>query len=386
MPYGVTDGGFVRKTLDEIKTDTEQRQREVFGDTWDVEPTAPDGVMNGIDASQKDELWQGLEGAHASVDPDKATGGSLDIIGALRGIPRLKATRSIVPGTANIGAGISVSAQALIVSVASNPAARFRNRYAFTNPGGSADDIDVTWEAVDTGPTVANNGTLTVIDSPLAGVNSVVNGEDAIIGRHVEQDDAYRLRQEDEAGNAAGAVLAAIKTKLLNIDGVLQAIVYNNRTDATVDGIPRNSVECVVMGGDDDEVAQVVFDSVAAGIGFHGTETLTAIDPEGIVQPVKFTRPTELLMYLRIDVTDVIGYGGDAAVKQAVALYGNDVFDISDDVILSRFYASIFGVGGVADVTTIRIGTSPSPVSTANFVVGAREIARFDTSRIVVNS
>jgi hypothetical protein len=43
------------------------------------------------------------------------------------------------------------------------------------------------------------------------------------------------------------------------------------------------------------------------------------------------------------------------------------------------------GVPGVTDVTALRLGFAASPVGTTNLVVTGRAIARFDTSRVLVN-
>lgn len=389
---GLTEDGFERKTLDEILEDTNARQRAAFGPEWDTSPAAPDGVMNGIDASQKDEVWQGLEAVHASFDPDKATGASQDALYALSGVTRRGAKRSTAPGTANLDGGASVAAQALVVSVSGAPAIRFRNRFAIENLGVGADDIPVTWESVDTGVIVANNGTLTVIESPVSGVNSVTNTADATPGRNVESNSEFRIRWLQEMRAQGGSVPAAIKADLLQVDGVSQAFVLYNNTMATVDGIPPKSVECVVSGGADADVAQAVFDAVAAGIGTHGNTTGSATDQEGDTQTVKWTRPTEIDVYIEVDVETGPGYIGDIALKQAVALYGNQSHGMGDDVIVSKLYGPLFNgwpqpasPTGVTDVTEIRIGTAPSPVGTSNLAIGTREIARFDTSRIEVN-
>lgn len=57
-PYGVTAAGFVRKPLEVILRDIEDRQRSTIDSALDVSADQPLGKMNAIAADPIDELWR----------------------------------------------------------------------------------------------------------------------------------------------------------------------------------------------------------------------------------------------------------------------------------------------------------------------------------------
>src|SRR5262249_36114068 len=88
----------------------------------------------------------------------------------------------------------------------------------------------VACEAVDTGPLPAPAGTLTVIDTPVAGLSSVTNAADAILGRNQETDSELRIRREEELRAAGKGTVDAIRALLLEVLNVVQAKVLQNHS------------------------------------------------------------------------------------------------------------------------------------------------------------
>jgi len=60
-------------------------------------------------------------------------------------------------------------------------------------------------------------------------------------------------------------------------------------------------------------------------------------------------------------------------------------FKIGQDVIVNLMYTPINTIPGVIGVE-ILVGLSPNPTTSNNISISAPEIARFDSSRIEVNS
>ena len=48
--------------------------------------------------------------------------------------------------------------------------------------------------------------------------------------------------------------------------------------------------------------------------------------------------------------------------------------------------APVDSVAGVLNVTAIRLGTAPAPVGTADIPMGIRDVALFDSARILVTA
>lgn len=249
--------------------------------------------------------------------------------------------------------------------------------------------------AESTGPTVAIAGTLTVIETPVGGFSRTINVLDADVGRNIETDFELKQRREEELQIAGAATTEAIRAKVSAVEDVIAVIVFQNNTSIIdLEGRPPHSVDIVVQGGTEDEIAKAIFASVAAGIETIGTQTETVVDSQGFNQTIKFSRPTELDIYVELDLTvDSNKFPGDgvARVKNNIVTFGNSL-KIGDDVIvIPDLIASLRGdtelgidrIPGILDVV-IRVGTSPNPVSDSNIVVAAREIALFDTTRVDV--
>jgi hypothetical protein len=210
--------------------------------------------------------------------------------------------------------------------------------------------------------------------------------QDQVTGRNTETDAELRLRRAETLQIAGKATVDAIRSALLDLDGVTDVIVFENDTMILdLDGRPPKSFECVVNGGDDQEIADKIWDVKAAGIATYGSETETITDSQGQNHFVYFSRPTNLLVYLEVDLTTNTEFpaSGLAEAEAALVAAGN-AFGIGKDVIVyPKLISALNSIPGIEDVV-IRIGLSPSPTLDDNIDVAINEIAAFDTSRTTV--
>lgn len=381
---GLDDTGFTPKTLEEIRAEIEADLLSNVSAKLDLSDESPTGQLVGIFSSKVRELWEQLAAIYASQSPDGASGDALTSLAYLTGTAREPATKSSVLCTCNLDAG-TYAIGALIAHVTGDPAARFANSVEVVSAGGS--NVGILFESEETGPIRANAATLTVIAEAVAGWNSVTNPADATLGSEIESDGALRLRREQELARAGSATVDAIRADVLDVVDVTSCTVLENTTGAVVDSVDPYSIECLVLGGTDAAVAAAIFSSKAATVGTSGSTTETVTDEQGIDHSISFTRPSAISMYLDIEVdafTDT--YAGDTALKEALVDFADANYGVGDDVIHTRLIAAIFSVAGVKDVTLLAIDDAVSPVTEANFVIGTREIASFDTGRITLTS
>jgi len=92
---GITDNGFTRKLLSDIKTDVENRLIAVFGPI-NSEPDSVFGQIIGVLSEAISEVWEAVEDSYYAMYPSSAEGFSLDGVVDLVGIRRLEATKSTV--------------------------------------------------------------------------------------------------------------------------------------------------------------------------------------------------------------------------------------------------------------------------------------------------
>lgn len=380
---GLTLTGFDRKTVEAIFAEIVADLQAKISPALNTEAASLIGNFVGIFASKLGEAWEVLEAVYRAGDRNGASGDPLDAIGALIGVPREAATKSTVLANVNVGAAFSQAPGTMVASVSGNPSARFVNVDTVASVGGGT-LTGIRFEAESTGPTEAPSGTLTVIANPVSGWNSITNPLDADIGKLIESDQAYRLRQIAELARVGSTTVDAIRADTLAVDGVESVTVLENDTDTTNgDGLTPHSVEAIVLGGTDADVARAIFESKAGGIKAGGTDSESVTDSQGRVHSIGFTRPDEIEIYLEITVyVDAALWAGATATKAALVEWSQANLAVGEDVIKQRIAAVIMGLDGVTDVDVTGIDNVTPTVTSTNYAIGIREIARLDSARI----
>lgn len=388
MAYGVTAAGFVDKPIEVILSEIEADQKADLGATFDVSVQSPAGQFNGVMVTQLRELWEVAQAVYSSIDPDSAIGVALAALSAFSGTVKAAATKSTVTATVNLNAGVTLAAGA-VASVSGAPASRFITLADATNSGGAPAGISVAMEAETAGVVVANAGTLTEIDTPSSGWNSVTNAADADIGEEAEEDEDLRVRRETELSRAGKGNVDAIEADIDAVTGVTSVTAFENTGDvADGDGIPAHAFEPVVLGGAANAVAQAIWDSQPAGIEAHGDTSGTAVDTDGENQTVEYTIPTEIRIYVDVEVTVDADYpaDGDAQIKAAIAAWSQANLGAGDDVVVSQINRPVETISGIVDITLVEIDIVTPPVGTSNIAITDRQIADIDTADVRVTS
>jgi uncharacterized phage protein gp47/JayE len=450
MPiYGVTDTGFVRPTMDDIRAQVESKYRLKFGASIDTDPSTPDGQMINIFAEREDLVWQLAETVYGMMDPDKATGIALDSLSLITGTFREPASFSTAlltltgdPSTVVLsGSQAKTTSTGLIFATLENGSLVALTAWAPTtayvvadrrsNDGGAwvcitsgtsagsggpqveaVDLTDVTdgtvhWRfmgtgtavddvlasTIETGPKVAVSGDINLIETQVAGWNGVINLLDATPGADKTSDQGLRLLREFELANGGNSPVPAIRRAVSRVDDVTTVTVFYNNGDITdVDGLPPHSVEVVVQGGDDTEIATALFNSVAGGIGYYGTQTVIHTDTEGNTHTIKFSRLDEIEIYVRLTAeVDPATFPIDGVdqMKAAIVAFGDEQ-KAGKNAVLSSVASAAFaeteetpdGIGVIdvdhdtAYIYTDVIGAPVAWAPTTGYVatVGARSV------------
>lgn len=427
ITYGLSATGYVPKPQDVVRTEINASVTSLRGISTDVSDASLLGQLIGIFSERESALWDLGQAIYSSDDPDAAIGAALEALSALTGTLRAKARAStvtetltgtpttLVPSgsqikTASTGALFATASTATIALLASwanatpyvvgdrrtNAGRAYRCITSGTSasaPTTTAADItdgtvhwkylgegtgaiDVFAKSVALDAIVAVAGDLTSIQTPVGGWSNAVNLLDATPGAKAQSDSSLRLTREAELAQSGNSPADAIRSKLLQISGVTAVTVYHNDTDLTdVNGLTPHTVEALVTGGSDNDIATILSENVAAGIGTVGTVTVSINDSQGTPHEWKFTRLVDINMYVEVTLTynpapqsqgGYLATGGDAAVKAAIATFGNRATG-GKDVVSSSISASAFpvfagsvlvvGVQGVLDVTECRVYT-----------------------------
>lgn len=389
--FGLTASGLVIKRQADIKAELQAAYKSVFGPAINLDDRSPLGQIIGVHSEREADIWELMELVYNSRYPDTAAGTALDNVATITNVVRLAATYS--SGVVTItGAPGTVVPDTFQVSVVGNATAIFQVTAGGTIPGGGSLSLNV--QAVNVGQVLAPLGTLTVIVTPVSGITAATNAADITAGREVETDEALRLRRLQALNRPGTATVNGLLNQILEVTDVVQAAIIENDTDSTDgDGRPPHSVECVVSGGADSDIAAAIFDAKAAGIQTHGDTTETVTDSQGMAHSISFSRPVGATVYLRVTITpntdpgegDVYPAGGDDAIKSAIMAYVGAVGSLGRDVVLSRLYTPINSVTGILGIV-VEVSINGSSWQSTNLVLAANEMAEFAVGRITVVS
>ena len=227
-----------------------------------------------------------------------------------------------------------------------------------------------TFSALKTGPIDLPAGGLDTIITPISGWESVTNRSPGTIGRFAETDTELRRRRSQSLKLGGQNTIESVTATLAQLPGVLTQRVAVNNTDSTnAEGIPSHSIRAIVDGGLAEDIGRVLFDYVAAGIGYYGAITVDVpSEVTGTTFPVKFDRPTNVPFYVTVTfkTSPESPVNAVQAVRDALTAFAAD-FTIAEPVLYTRLFSPINAViGDGAYVTELKIGLGPSPTGTTN--------------------
>ena len=390
--YGVLSTGFNRKRLDLLLEELNAEVQAIFGENFNVSPESPDGQVNGTISESNANLWEIAEEAYNAFNPSAVEDITQDNLYELNGLERLLATASTVSLTVTGTSGTLIETGSLIAT--SDTADEFSTDEDVTIPIGGS--ITVSASSVNTGPISALSGTLTVINTPVTGWATVTNLSNALEGTNKESNVEFRARRERSVARDAQAIIDAIFAEVRSVSGVTQAVVLENDTDSGPDanGLPAHSINAIVVGGADADIAEAIFLKKTLGATPFGTTTVVVKDNQDNDHSISFSRPTVIPIFVEVNLTTFSGYpvDGDAQIAQAIIDYaeGNLVetrgFSLGDNVIHSEIYTPVNTIPGhTVDSLYIKL-TDPPTGSTADITIAVNEASQFLLVNIVVNS
>ena len=372
--------------------------QSALGAQIDLSSQGPLGQLGGVTAAMAASLWAQLEGVYMSQYPDTAEGQSLDNCRSLNNIPRLPSIPSVVAETIT-------AAQGTVINGTDTSPTPFQMSVTGTNHGvvfqatktltvGAGGSVQMPMACTVNGPFPASAGTLTVIETPTAGVTSATNASDAVVGRVFEIDPTYRLRSLQELQLSQAGTVEGIRNTLLKNVAVTQAGVEENITNVTdANSLLPHSFEAFAEGGSDAEVAKSVWLSKPAGIATDGSSSSVVTDSMGNNHTIQFQRPTTVPIYLDVQITldtdsvdgEPYPADGDTEVSNALVSYLS-TFVTGQNVINAKLIQAV--MDAVSGIATIQIfqDVAPAPGASTNIVIPFNSLATLTSANIDVDS
>ena len=303
-------------------------------------------------------------------NPLTASGIWQDALGAIYFLTRKVATPTVVSCTCTGLQGTTIPAGSIIqttdgVKLASVGAATI----------GADGTVEVEFAAQESGAIDIGAGTCTQIVTVIAGWDTVTNSAAGVPGNLIEgRADFEKRRFNSVAANAHGSA-AALQGAVYQVENVLDCIVLENKTDSTVTkqgvSLISHSVAVCVYGGEDDDIAETIYNKLDAGAGTNGNTDISFTSPDGVVNNYKIVRPSPTPVYLSVTINKTAQTPATVTqdIKNAIiadangsdANSGNTRIGMGQTIYASRFTVAIVKTAGVNDLESVYIGTSASP-------------------------
>lgn len=324
----VSSRGVVVPDTATTRAQVEAEWREAFGQDLDVSPDTPQGVLITAEVESRDAVARNNAEVANQINPDIASGIWLDAIWRLTGGYRRPATPSMLQGVqfgGQPGTLIPAGSEAAVA----DSGERFATVADITLDGAGV--ATGTMQSVNLGRIACPVGALDTIATTVLGWETVNNPVAAIVGTGEESDFASRQRRRNTLALQGISLSEAVTSRLYAVDGVRSLVFRENilPTSEVIDGITLapHSIYACVSGGDDADIAQALLETKTAGAAWNGSVLVNVIDPfSGQTYPVRFERPTPVLLYIRVTVR-ATPLDAESLVRNAIINYANGLND-----------------------------------------------------------
>ena len=402
--FGITNTGFKRKEFSTLVKEMEDRARQLFGANVNLGRTF-EGFLIRFYAFALAAVWKTLEGSFFGLFPSSAVGILLERVLILAGVKKKPAARALVllsvTGTNDSTiTGATDTTTGDLFKTAQNIQFEAIQNATIANGVASFNARAVT--AGISGNVPADS--IIQIVNPIAGVDTVNNDNTPFsLGQDKEGD--IELRNRFFSGASGGGSSQPGIEALLEqeVEGVTRATVISNTSLIAKDGLQPKSVEAIVQGGLDQEVADAYFGLVngsghAGGIEPIGNTLVIVTDQKGNQFPIPITRAVERQIFVSVNIikgakflneqvndikTALVQHiGGDDTVDGITTAFGG--LFAGDDVKRFRLVGALDDIPNIDDLELF-FDFVDSPTNQENLPIAIREQARTVTANITVN-
>lgn len=333
----LNESGVIVPDTGDILADVQAEFQTAFGADLVLDPETPQGLLITAETLARASVARNNAALANQINPNIAGGVFLQAICALTGLDVPTATFSVIEDVLLTGQPTTVVPAGSQARTAANDIFMTISDVTLVDNGAGLGVALADFQAVVAGPVPAVIDALAfIMPGGVLGWETVLNHLNAaVLGTDAPSDAAIRtLRANTLALQGIGLPEAMISI-LNDTPGVRSLAFRENVTDATlvIDGISlvEHSVWVCVQGGTDADVALALLTGKSLGANWNGATTVNVVEASsGQTYPVKFQRPTETPVFVRVTIRPVTSLAdAQASVKAAVVAYANG--ELSDE-------------------------------------------------------
>lgn len=308
--------GLHTQSLAEIRDELVSGYKSIYGDDISVDSDTPDGQRINIEAQSKADLLDYSRQVYNSFDVDTVIGDQQDRLYKINNVYRQNADYTFVE--VNVTVDKPVNLQGLDADILSANGSGYTaaddigtnfilaNSVSLSNAG----TFTLEFRAEKIGAVDVAPNTITNMITVIAGVVSVNNpAKQYITGNTQETDSQFRIRRNKSTAISAQGFYDAMLGQFYSIPNVKSAIVYENTPDEH--NIPQSALDsaiwCIIEGGSDTEIAQVIYANRTLGCAMIGNTTASVTRIDGTTFTARFDRPQAQDLYLKLTLKSRVG-------------------------------------------------------------------------------
>lgn len=347
----ITDDGISLRTLTEIVDDNSVLWSQKTGDV-DVAPSSAAGELIAIKSEVEARVDQDIANAFIN-NTIMASDSYLVLVGERKGVYKRENISSVATVLITGTNGTIIPINTSFTCSANDEI--FLSQYQVTISDGTA---QVTVQSVNYDVTCPS--TTLGLTSTIDGVTTATNISSGSQGFTIESDEDYRLRI-GSIGTETTHIKDGLYFALLSLSGISKARVIDNNTDSIQYGeIPARYFSAIVLGGNETEVVNTVYDFTQNGNPTYGNYRKTVLSNRGEPYIIFYSRAIEITAEINVTLTtdsNFDTFSGEGTVAQNVV----DLIDnlkIGETLFLQKVESVCLIQGVTAVVVTINGGTS----------------------------
>ena len=335
-----------RGIVDAILKDLKERSPVADINTGSVSRTLVESVGREISI-----MYEQMEAAYNAGFIDSARGNALDMVAAILGIRRKSAqyaTGSTTFSRRKANQDVTIPRGTRVSTVSSDPSeVKVFETTMTVTLGRANNDVEIPVKAVTPGKEgMADFETIVKLESPIIGIDRVLNKKPTTIGTERETDEELRARAKSVVLSAGKTTVESIRNAVMSIPGV-RGVTVNDMPD----GVP-GEIDVIIDGPDmadtEGSASQAVIEAVKrvrpAGIRVNiKSTTLVRTEITVFVSLTDIARTDEemdrTLDSIRDSINDYIISlnSGDNIIrnKLVTALFGNENMDNLDELVIT---------------------------------------------------
>ncbi|MBR8464271.1 baseplate J/gp47 family protein [Campylobacter sp. faydin G-24] len=332
----ITNDKIIIDSLSDIKERLQSGFKQIYGNDITLSPNSPDAQMIGLFSQALGEVNECIAYIIQMLDPYLAHGEFLDQRVAYAGLIRKGAEYSNIDGVVLHGtAGVYIPKS---TTFKDKNGETWISDYAVSL--GDEGSASVSLKSKNTGAFSVKAGAEFELSEIILGLDRAVATQDSVLGADEESDAELLVRFMLSHSINNNDDRSGLKAALLNLKGVRQVEILENYTKATDEnGVSPHSINVVILGGDDEEIAQTILRKKIGGCGLDGS-TVVKTEYLGVKREVRFERVEQInpKIVLRIKKIDDDSQINTDKIKHALS---DKNFNIGEDIYASRLYSDI---------------------------------------------